>query len=213
MLAEVLQDSDDGLDVLETLLMEFDDYTPHVSSDFNPIIDADAVDAGSKERNIDLSVTGHTHKLCAGEDINNFHTGQGSHQNKLYIYGKGGGTCSDEVITFDSDQDRILYRGLAFLSLDGEDENIFSYSADQNNEVAFNMAYTLLDKACNSISGTNENRSIACKRALFCWMKIRNSSLISSKLEGWLDGQSGLGSFDIDDANDCKPAEFYDLLH
>ena len=26
--AEVLQDSDDGLDVLETLLMEFDDYNP-----------------------------------------------------------------------------------------------------------------------------------------------------------------------------------------
>ena len=44
-------------------------------------------------------------------------------------------------------------------------------------------------------------------------MKIRNSSLISSKLDTWLDGQSGLGSFDIDNANDCKPAEFYEFLH
>ena len=209
--AEVLQDSDDGLDVLETLLMEFDDYIREAAaSKFNP----KEWETTPNKKNIH-SGDGNGHKVCTANAILNYHTGlMSSTVNKLYIWaGENGSGCSREVINFDSDSDRRLYRGLAFLSLDGEDENIFSYSADQNNDVAFNMAYTLLNKACTSISGTNENRSIACKRALFCWMKIRNSSLISSKLEGWLDGQSGLGSFDIDNANDCKPAEFYDLLH
>ena len=219
--AEVLQDNDDGLDVLETLLMEFDDLvTPSTGAGFNP-----AGTSGAK--NIYVKNDLLRYQRCTSNNVHNYHTGGSGNLNKLYIVLKEGDDANDKcsgdqaadppssisdllTIEFDSNQDRILYRGLAYLSLDGQTENIFSYATEKNNDAIRTMAYDLLNKACNNIDG-NDDESIACKRSLFCWMKIRKSSLVSSRLESWIDGQSGFGSFDIDD--NCTPEEFYSFLH
>ena len=221
--AEILQDIDNGLDVLETLLMEFDQLV--LPSEFNP--------TGGNKNNIYIKDDLQRYQNCDSNDLHNYHTGQSSaNVDKLYILIKSpdnansiyctGANAGDraingvtasrpanansvKIIEFDSDTDRRLYRGLAYISLSGD--NVFSYANDEGKDTILTMAYDLLNKACSDIDGDNDE-SIACKRSLFCWMDIKGLS--NNNLDTWVENQSGLDGFDI--TEDCNPEGFYEFF-
>ena len=205
--AEVLQDSDDGLDVLEKILIGFNRVTEFNQKAYNILlIDND---------HANLNTGGSNAQSCTANNQHNYHTGHSTgNKNKLYILVKGGTYCSSnpdqnsrKELEFDNSQDRILYRGLAYMSLDGNSENVFSYAREKNNDSILTMAYDLLNTLCDSTS-TNSDKPKACKRTLFCWMDIRGLS--NSKLDTWIESQSGLDGLDI--TEDCNPEGFHEFF-
>ena len=70
-------------------------------------------------------------------------------------------------IKLDSDDDTNIYDALSAFSLDNNHHNIFSYSAEKNNQKLFNLAFSLLNRICDSAGDDEE--AVACKRALLCW--------------------------------------------
>ena len=212
--SEVLQDSDDGLDVLEKILIGFNSVTGFDLKAHNIIT--------SDNNHANLNTGGSNAQNCGANNQHNYHTGHtASNKNKLYILVKGGTYCSSDpdqssrkAVDFDTSQDRMLYRGLAYMSLDSNSENVFSYSIEKNNEAIRTMAYDLLNKVCSATS-SNADKPIACRRALFCWMNIKG--LINGKLDTWIENQSGLDGFDISDTratsgDGCKPVHFHEYF-
>ena len=85
-------------------------------------------------------------------------------------------------IQLDSD-DKKLYQALScFHPEDNINDNIFSYSAEEENEHIFELAFELLNGICNNIKSSKDNgQDKACARALMCWTAWQNQCTTRSK--------------------------------
>ena len=81
-----------------------------------------------------------------------------------YIKGQTGTEANNEIEL--SHSDKTLFSALScFHKIDDDDHNIFSYSAQEDNEKIFEMAFNLLRESCEEADLKKEG----CARSLMCW--------------------------------------------
>ena len=193
-IAEIIAEADDGDNILEALLRSmpsgdtvFPTYAP-ATSNIN--------------KNTNYSIPTNTNTLEIASADNPF------------------ANPSKKTFTFDSDSDTNLYIALsAFhlgISSSGE-QNVFSYAAKQENQPAFDLAYTLLKEACN---GGEQDKEKACLRAMFCWTDLGgaatdpgSSTAYEDKLNRLVQNhESDLEKSAGSEYDNCRPSDFDDFF-
>ena len=80
------------------------------------------------------------------------------------------------VIDIDSDKNAKLYNALScFQGGSIGSYNVFSYSAEENNEHIFDLAFELLRGICDDVKAKSAGQDKACARALMCWTSWQDS--------------------------------------
>ena len=205
-IAEILLDLDeDGQNVLEELLLSLNKAIPN-TEDTAPLTNTLADDAKSC-----ITSGRYTHGTTWGRARFNLSTSSsemtvitGISPNKGEFTFDGGSTYS------------TLYQALScqYTEIaDSSHTNIFSYSAHvkEGNQYSFEMAYNLLNKACEEAEGTTEEKGKAvCRKAMFCF--VRNKASSDSTLEGSRFFGSYANELKVSGSNinfdDCAPSAF-----
>ena len=157
---EILSELSAGDDILEALLLTLADGASGDASN------------GGLEKSKDC-ITGLYEPNCSGDnpDIDNWHLVNSN----LKVCIKTGGDVEDRTIELHS-EDKELYQALSCFhkgAINGK--NIFSYSAKEENEHIFDLAFELLNGICNNIKSSKDNgQDKACARALMCWTNWQN---------------------------------------
>lgn len=80
-------------------------------------------------------------------------------------------------------QNTNLYDALSCLydEVGSGNKSVFSESINKNNGTIFDMAFDLLNTVCEDLLNSDNNRNVACRKALFCWMAANGSSDLLDK--------------------------------
>ena len=113
-----------------------------------------------------------------------------------------------EKIIFTSNEDLSLYTSLSHFTFNKVNDNIISYSANENNSNFFAVIFDILNEVCAS-AGNNNNEIIACKKALFCWTSQRKKN-IWNIIENNSNYKKSLGG--EDSYNNCTAGSFAQLF-
>lgn len=166
--ALALLEDNDGDEILEALLLKaFDDGTDNYKN-----ISSDTGANTNYTEPSDQDISYGLWKLVT--DTSNVN---------LDIYTKK--NASSEVVTetigtFD-DSETEIYEALSYFILNDNNDNIFSYAAEEENQSLFNLAFSVLSDTCDAV--TDDEEAVACKRALLCWTanQTKDSSTPSEK--------------------------------
>ncbi len=104
-----------------------------------------------------------------------------SDHNLKVVYHKNNTTRPDGEFELASRQDKILYNALSCMHTNLGTQNIFSYSAKEQNSHIFDLAFKLLmDNVCSDIDRADD-RKAGCARALICWTAWQNACNATEK--------------------------------
>ena len=99
-------------------------------------------------------------------------------------------------IELENEQDTKLYSALSCIYQETENQDIFSYSAEHDNEYMFDLAFNLLVYICDDVKKPRGHENIACARALLCRSDWRAEN----------GGGFDQGALDVaDNGNGAKP--------
>ena len=81
-----------------------------------------------------------------------------------------------------SNHDKNLYNALSCMhGEDMDNDNIFSYSAEHENQHIFNLAFEELSDICEDVKNKSAGQDKACARVLMCWTAWQNACGSSAK--------------------------------
>ena len=145
--AEILSEVDDGSKILEALLLR---VAESCSSSLPSKISASVVSIPA----------------YSGTEINLW--GLNAKEVKFGYYKKSD-SKGIGVVTLKVDKDAELYDALSCKIED--DSNVFSYAADEDNQIIFDIAFESLSELCDKAEGTTGNKDPqeVCIRTLMCW--------------------------------------------
>lgn len=177
--AEILKDDiNEGDDILEALLLTLSDGDLKLTTGTNGHHGDKLCIAGSAYNDA-TSVTDEKVDIdiwwFSGNDL------------KIRYYDKDIHTGEIEL---GSSQDKTLYNALSCMQ-DGDLDlqNIFSYSAENENSHIFDLAFDLLSDVCSDVENPDD-RSAGCARALMCWTAWQNSCGVTEKGDAGTCGDS-----------------------
>lgn len=143
-IADQLEDVNDGSEILEELLLNI--RLADSSNCLSNETPSGSVDDSQADTDLwGLSISG---------------------KNLTVTYRKGNNVTPNASILLDKNSDARLYDALSCISV--ENRNVFSYSAQEDNETIFNMAFDLLDKICEDVT-TEKDKNKACAKIMMCW--------------------------------------------
>ena len=166
--AENLADLNAGDNILEALLLALRNFKGGV----NGCLDGSDPNTSRSGSPLDFTVSSGLGPL---ENRNIWDLDVGN--KKIIIYqGKTAPTKSS--VTLDTVDDARLYSALSCIYEveTGEEKNIFSYSADKENEHIFDLAFGLLSDVCNVDTKPNGHEDKSCARGLMCWSSWRDEN-------------------------------------
>ncbi len=168
--AEILADVNAGDDILEILLFSLGDTYPPATPSTHCIGGSDY-----SETHLVTSVGANMDQKIWGLDISN--------NNLIIKYYKSGSLKG--TISLDSTHDAKLYNALSCMHEgDSGPQNIFSYSAEKENQYIFNLAFELLSDICENVTEKSREQDKACARTLMCWTAWQNTCDSSAKGKG-----------------------------
>ena len=96
---------------------------------------------------------------------------------KIEIYQAETGSAQKGVITLDNDADKNTYDALSCIYTEVAGiRNIFSYSAEEENEHIFDLAFGLLRGICEDVKNNGHDEDKGCARAMMCWTAWRDAN-------------------------------------
>ena len=187
-------DTNDGKEIVEALLLKI---LPEYSS-------------GNSQASIDETIA----TISTFENADNDSDKDGlwkidTSNQKLEIYTATTGL--PKQIEFDSIEDVRIFEALSYLKFNND--NIFSFAADESNPNLFDLAFNILNDVCEDTG--DEDESTACRKALLCWTDEHSNEDIWDMIEeiddinGNDERQDALGGKAF---NDCTAEEFAELL-
>lgn len=193
-------DTNDGKEIVEELLLKvLPDFD---STEYNALLD---------DQTISKTILTAASASSTATDLWELDRASNARDLNISTYD---GSESEETITLDSDEDAILYDALSYRVFDSNEDNIFSLATDESNPNLFDLAFSILNEVCDD-AGRNEDESIACRKALMCWVDEHSSEDIWDMIEdiddinGNDERQDSLGGNDF---KDCEAGDFADLF-
>lgn len=168
--AEVLDDLDAGDDIFRALMLSLKD------TGVNPVANDNRARACVDHSSI-------AHHRNNPYDFNHL-GGSGTVENRniidlddreLIIY-HGKTTPTKGTVTLETTADAKLYSALSCINKDTDDQNIFSFSADKENDHIFKLAFNLLIDICSNVEKPRGHEDKACARAVMCWTAWRDAN-------------------------------------
>ena len=193
-------DTNDGKEIVEELLLKI--LPAITSTDYSNLTEDQTI-----SKTILTAATGGS----SAEDLWELDRSSNAKDLNISTYDNGE---TEETITLDSDDDAILYDALSYRVFDSNEDNIFSLSTDESNPNLFDLAFSILNEVCED-AGRNEDESIACRKALLCWVDEHSSEDIWDMIEdiddinGNDERQDALGGNNF---KDCEAGDFADLF-
>ena len=97
---------------------------------------------------------------------------EGDREIKIRFYKNS--SAQEGTIQLKSSKDGDLFTALSCFHSETAERNIFSYSAKEDNEHAFNLALSLLTSICREVTDKSKKQA-GCARAMMCWTSWQNS--------------------------------------
>ena len=177
--AEVLQDINAGDNILKTLLETLESYikTVYDNTEKSNVLGAyRCIDRSGYYDNRPQTPSGnnnlkdqHIHNRKDQADLDQAIWWIRNDNLKVRYNNGSEGTENNNTIEL-SDHD--LFGALScFHKIDNDDYNIFTYSAKEDNEIIFKLAFDLLERSCRKAG----NQQAGCFRSLICWSSWQQS--------------------------------------
>ena len=130
------------------------------------------------------------------------------------------GACRKEIVLKNEDSAH-LYNALSYVNIKNttSKQNIFSWSADKDNQHAFYLAFKLLNDICDKADDRTDKERIACKRSLMCWTGWQaarqadwNWSNVDNMKDYMQNHQDQLELSSTSDFDECRASDFATLF-